>query len=66
VQALEALHEKLQLAIDGQVSVQSTQAPPAGPQAFIAVPGWHTVPSQHVPVQTRPPAQLELQRPVVG
>jgi hypothetical protein len=66
VHAIEALHEKSQLAMEGQLSVQSTQTPPAGPQEAIPVPGLHIVPSQQLPVHVRPPEQLELQRPVVG
>ena len=45
---------------------QVAHAPPLAPHAFVALPAWHELPSQHPPLHTSPPAQLRLHACVCG
>ena len=44
---------------------QETHAPPLRPHAAFPVPGWQLVPSQHPPLQVRPPPQPVLHAPAL-
>jgi hypothetical protein len=54
-------HEPLMHCLPAGDPVQSTHDAPVVPQAMLVVPVWHTVPLQHPPLHSAPPAHDVVQ-----